>query len=141
MSTPHPEGKGAKLAMTKALAAAGVNAGAIDYVNLHATATRINDHVEAKAVYEIFSDAVPCGATKGVTGHTLGAAGALETIITLLALQHQFLPGSYGLKEQDADCQCQLLKQPVFEQPIQLAMSNSFGFGGNNASVILAAGK
>ncbi len=74
MSTPHPEGIGAALAMTKALALAGINAGQVDYLNLHATATRINDQVESVAVHKVFGGRIPCSGTKGITGHTLGAA-------------------------------------------------------------------
>lgn len=138
MSTPHPEGRGAALAMQNALDLAGLHASDIDYLNLHATATKINDSVESKAVYSVFSDSVPCSGTKGITGHTLGAAGALETIITLQALQQQFIPGTYGLKKVDDDCLCQVVQSPIATQNMKIAMSNSFGFGGNNASVIVA---
>lgn len=138
MSTPHPEGKGAALAMKNALQLAGLKAEDIDYLNLHATATKINDSVESRAVFSVFADSVPCSGTKGITGHTLGAAGALETIITLTALQQQFIPGTQGLQELDDDCQCQVIKAPLQTKNMQIAMSNSFGFGGNNASVIVA---
>jgi len=137
MSTPHPEGEGAVLAMRNALQLAGLQAESIDYLNLHATATKINDRMESRAVFSVFSDAVPCSGTKGITGHTLGAAGALETIIALLALKHQFIPGTQGLQELDEECQCQVVKAPLSKQNMQIAMSNSFGFGGNNASVIV----
>lgn len=138
MSTPHPEGEGAALAMRHALQLAGLPAESIDYLNLHATATQINDRMESRAVFSVFADIVPCSGTKGITGHTLGAAGALETIITLLALQHQFIPGTQGLQALDEDCSCQVIKSPLNKQNMQVAMSNSFGFGGNNASVIVA---
>ncbi|MCF7970573.1 MAG: beta-ketoacyl-ACP synthase [Methylococcaceae bacterium] len=138
MSTPHPEGEGAALAMRNALQLAGLQAGAIDYLNLHATATKINDRMESRAVFSVFADTVPCSGTKGITGHTLGAAGALETIIALLALQHQFIPGTQGLQALEDECQCQVIKTPLVGQKVHIAMSNSFGFGGNNASVIVA---
>ena len=138
MSTPHPEGKGAALAMEEALQVAGLNTSDIDYLNLHATATKINDSVESRAVYSVFKNQVPCSGTKGITGHTLGAAGALETIIALIALQQQFIPGTQGLKNLDEDCQCQVIQEPLHKQDLQIAMSNSFGFGGNNASVIVS---
>lgn len=140
MSTPHPEGKGAVLAMTNGLQLAGLKASNIDYLNLHATATKINDAVESRAVFSLFADKVPCSGTKGITGHTLGAAGAIESIISLTALQQQFIPGTQGLQELDGDCQCQIVRDPVKNQSIQIAMSNSFGFGGNNASVIVSLG-
>lgn len=138
MSTPHPEGRGAALAMQNALDLAGLQASDIDYLNLHATATKINDAVESKAVYSLFADSVPCSGTKGITGHTLGAAGALETIIALQSLQQQFIPGTYGLQDVDDDCLCQVIKSPITRQNMKIAMSNSFGFGGNNVSVIVA---
>ena len=138
MSTPHPEGKGAALAMNQALQLAGLKTQDIDYLNLHATATKINDRVEGRAVFSVFTDTVPCSGTKGITGHTLGAAGALETIIALLALKHQLIPGTQGLQSVDEDCHCQVIHSPVQAQNMQIAMSNSFGFGGNNASVIVA---
>jgi len=138
MSTPHPEGKGAALAMRHALQLAGLKTQDIDYLNLHATATKINDSVEGRAVFSVFADTVPCSGTKGITGHTLGAAGALETIIAMLALKHQLLPGTQGLQNVDDDCHCQVIHSPIQAQNMQIAMSNSFGFGGNNASVIVA---
>jgi 3-oxoacyl-[acyl-carrier-protein] synthase-1 len=138
MSTPHPDGEGAALAMRNALQLAGLQTESVDYLNLHATATKINDRMESRAVFNVFADAVLCSGTKGITGHTLGAAGALETIIALLALQHQFIPGTQGLQKLDEECQCQVVNEPVSKQNMHIAMSNSFGFGGNNASVIVA---
>ncbi len=138
MSSPHPEGFGAALAMTQALTRAGIKAIEVDYLNLHATATRVNDQVESRAVYTVLGEHVPCSGTKGITGHTLGAAGALETIIALLALKHQFIPGTAGLRQLEEDCRCQVNVKPLLQQTLRIAMSNSFGFGGNNASVIVA---
>lgn len=137
MSSPHPDGLGAALAMTEALQRAGLTKADVDYLNLHATATRVNDQVEARAVFRVLGN-VPCSGTKGLTGHTLGAAGALETIIALLALKYQFIPGTANLQEADDECRCQVLKTPRLQQSISIAMSNSFGFGGNNASVIIS---
>ena len=137
MSTPHPEGVGAISAMKNSLLMAGLSVDMLDYLNLHATATKINDRVESAAVYSIFADNVKCSGTKGLTGHTLGASGALETIITLLALQYQFIPGTHGLEELEVDCKCQVVKTPLHDQKLKIAMSNSFGFGGNNASVLV----
>lgn len=140
MSTPHPEGFGAALAMNNALTLAGIKAAEVDYLNLHATATRINDQVENIAVNKVLGENVPCSGTKGITGHTLGAAGALETIIALLALKQQFIPGTAGLQKLEEDCCCQVVTTPRTAQNLKIAMSNSFGFGGNNASVIVASG-
>ncbi len=136
MSSPHPDGHGAHLAMENALRQAGLQPGEIDYLNLHATATPINDSIEAKAVFALLGDALPVSGTKGITGHTLGAAGALEAVIVLLALANQFVPGTSGLNEIDHDCRCRVVKEPIMQQPLKTAMSNSFGFGGNNASII-----
>ena len=140
MSSPHPEGKGAIAAMNNALNLAGLKSDDVDYINLHATATPINDQVEAKAVYEVFKNSVPCSGSKGITGHTLGAAGAIEAIVALLALQHQMIPGTCGLQELDSGFQCQVIKDSLPNQPLQTVMSNSFGFGGNNASMIFSKG-
>jgi 3-oxoacyl-[acyl-carrier-protein] synthase-1 len=138
MSHPHPEGLGAILAMQQALDLAGISPQQVDYLNFHATATKINDAVEGKAVYSVFGNHVPCSGTKGITGHTLGAAGALETIISLLSLENSLIPATTGLAQVDDECQCQVVTEPRFNQNIQIAMSNSFGFGGNNASVVVA---
>jgi 3-oxoacyl-[acyl-carrier-protein] synthase-1 len=138
MSSPHPEGKGAIAAMSNALNLSGLRPDDVDYINLHATATSINDQVEAKAVFEVFKDSVPCSGSKGITGHTLGAAGAIEAIVALLALQHQMIPGTCGLQEIDNDFQCQVVKVSLLNQSLQTVMSNSFGFGGNNASMIFS---
>ncbi len=138
MSHPHPEGLGAQQAMRSALLLADIDIEQIEYLNLHATATKINDKIEAKAVFALSSPNLICSATKGITGHTLGASGALETIIALLALEHQFIPGSCGLETLDPEFLCQVNAAPLLSQKLRLAMSNSFGFGGNNASVIVA---
>jgi len=138
MSSPHPEGAGARIAMQRALSHAGYRAADIDYVNFHGTATLMNDKVESKAVYDIFSNGVPCSGTKGVTGHTLGAAGAIETIVALLALEHEFVPGTCGLLEIDPDLRCDIVPEPRSRPGLRSVMSNAFGFGGNNTSVIVA---
>lgn len=140
MSSPHPEGDGAVLAMQNALHLAGLTTEAIDYINLHATATRINDQMEYNAVYRVFGGRAPCSGSKGITGHTLGAAGALEAIAVLLALEHSFIPGTCGLQELDDGNRCNVVREPLLQQRLRTVMSNSFGFGGNNASVIFAGG-
>ncbi len=136
MSSPHPEGLGARLAMEAALRAAGLQAGQIDYINLHGTATPANDAAEGKAVAGLFGDRVPCSSTKGATGHTLGAAGAVETVICALALTHDLLPGSPGT--QTLDPSIPLNYQLVSRSgKLRHALSNSFGFGGSNCSLVL----
>ena len=136
MSSPHPEGLGAHMAMAAALKAAGLQAGAIDYINLHGTATPSNDAAEGKAVVALFGDRVPCSSTKGATGHTLGAAGGLEAIIGALALQQGFLPGGVNTLNIDPSIPIQYLNANRDAAP-QRVLSNSFGFGGTNCSLVL----
>jgi 3-oxoacyl-[acyl-carrier-protein] synthase-1 len=141
MSSPHPDGLGALTAMQSALRLAGLEPEAIDYLNLHATATEINDRVEAKAVSRMFGDRLPVSGTKGITGHCLGAAGALECVISLLALEHGLVPGTAGLRDLDPECRCNVVWDPFPEKCLGTVMSNSFGFGGNNASLIVACNR
>ncbi|MDX8397499.1 MAG: beta-ketoacyl-ACP synthase [Mariprofundaceae bacterium] len=138
MTAPHPEGEGSKQAMQIALQRAGLKAEAIDYVNLHATGTRLNDQSEMRAMAALFGADTPCSATKGITGHTLGAAGAVEAIIALLALEHQFIPGTWGLKQLDKDFDNNVVAELLQDQKLSYVMSNNFGFGGNNVSLIFA---
>ncbi len=135
MSSPHPQGLGAMQAMRAALADAGLEPGAIDYVNLHGTATPNNDAAEDAAVHAVFGAATPCSSTKGATGHTLGAAGAVEATISLLALRHGLIPAGLNLRSRDPA----LLSNYLHENRSTLlrhVLSNSFGFGGSNASLV-----
>jgi len=138
MSTPHPEGLGARLAMQRALAAAGLSAGDIDYINLHGTATKSNDASEDKAVFELFGDETPCSSTKGWTGHLLGAAGITEAIISILALQNDLMPGSMHTQNVDPALKSNHLLANR-DARVNRVLSNSFGFGGSNCSLILAS--
>lgn len=138
MSAPHPQGEGAVLAMQGALNLSGIEAQQVDYVSLHATATPLNDLSEAQAVQQVFGTETPCSGMKGLLGHTLGASGTLEVIATMLAMQHKILPGTCGLNEQDSSIKINMIKSPQPNQRLRYAMSNAFGFGGNNASVLLA---
>jgi 3-oxoacyl-[acyl-carrier-protein] synthase I len=135
MSTPHPEGLGAVRAMRAALQMSGVPAQEVDYLNLHGTGTRNNDAAEDAAVRAVFGERVACSATKGWTGHTLGAAGAVEAVITLLALRHGFLPGTVNTHRADPQFGLRLQLDTV-ARPLARAMSNSFGFGGSNCSLV-----
>ena len=135
MSTPHPEGLGAALAMRAALARAGLAPADIGYLNLHGTGTRNNDAAEDAGVFSVAGDATPCSATKGYTGHTLGAAGAIEAVLTLLCLRHGYLPGTLNTRQVDPALRSQILLQGR-NAPFEHAMSNSFGFGGNNCSLV-----
>jgi len=135
MSHPHPEGAGARLAMRDALARAGIDAADLDYLNLHGTATPANDRVEAAAVAAMFPGTVHASSTKGWTGHTLGAAGIVESVVALLALREGFLPGTLGCDTPDPACGPQV-RTEAGNSRIDFAMNNSFGFGGNNCSLV-----
>jgi len=137
MSSPHPEGLGARAAMQAALDMAGLQASQIDYINLHGTATPSNDAAEDKAVSALFGTATPCSSTKGHTGHTLGAAGGIEAVISALALQHGLAPGGCGTEQLDPTLQSRYLLGNL-EQPLRHVLSNSFGFGGSNCSMVLS---
>ena len=137
MSAPHPEGLGAALAMRQALDLAGRKVDEVDYINLHATATRLNDVSESRAINRLFANPPPCSGVKGMIGHTLGAAGAIEVVISLLALEKGFLPGTCGLQHTDPDCSLPVVTAPITGVHPQLVLSNAFGFGGNNACVLL----
>jgi 3-oxoacyl-[acyl-carrier-protein] synthase I len=136
MSSPQPEGLGARAAMLAALDIAGVEPGEIDYINLHGTGTMSNDSSESRAVAALFGDAVGGSSTKGATGHALGAAGALEAVICSLALQHGFAPAGINTRTVDPALGIQYL---VENRPGRIArvLSNSFGFGGTNCSLVL----
>jgi 3-oxoacyl-[acyl-carrier-protein] synthase-1 len=139
MSTPHPEGLGAQLAMRAAMARAGIDASAVGYLNLHGTATPANDSIEAGAVAALFPASLHAGSTKGWTGHTLGAAGIVESVFALLALEHGVLPGTLNSTTPDAACGPQI-RFGNAEREIAFAMNNSFGFGGNNCSLVFSTG-
>ncbi|HXP00319.1 MAG TPA: beta-ketoacyl-[acyl-carrier-protein] synthase family protein [Luteibacter sp.] len=137
MSTPHPEGLGAELALRDALARAGIEPADVDYINLHGTASQKNDEVEAALVARTFPATTRASSTKGFTGHTLGAAGILETAITLLAMRDGRVPGNLGASTPDPLCGPQMAWAPESRE-IRIALSNSFGFGGNNACLAFA---
>lgn len=138
MSTPHPEGLGARLAIADALARAGLEAGDVDYVNLHGTATVKNDEVEAAAIADFFPPATRASSTKGFTGHTLGAAGILEAVLTLIAIEEGLVPATLNSRTADAACGPQLAIARE-SRAIRTALSNSFGFGGSNCTLAFAA--
>ena len=135
MSAPHPEGLGAQMAMQAALRSASLTAGDIDYINLHGTATPANDSAEGKAVMAVFGERVPCSSTKGATGHTLGAAGAVEAVVCALALTDGFLPGSPGTGALDPSIPLQYVTQGRSAN-VRHALTNSFGFGGSNCALV-----
>jgi 3-oxoacyl-[acyl-carrier-protein] synthase I len=136
MSSPHPEGKGAQAAMMQALSTAGLQPADIDYINVHGTGTLSNDNAEAHAVAAVLGGDVPCSSTKGATGHALGAAGALEAVICALALQHGVMPAGLNTTAVDPSLGVHYLLENQ-QHEISRVMSNSFGFGGSNCSLIL----
>lgn len=138
MSSPHPEGAGAVAAMREALASAGLAPGQVDYINLHGTGTPSNDAAEDRAVASVFGEATPCSSTKGATGHTLGAAGAVEAAISLLALRAQFIPAGLNVDERDPELRANYLTAKR-SAALRTVLSNSFGFGGSNASLVIGA--
>lgn len=135
MSAPHPEGLGARMAMQAALRSAGLSAGDIHYINLHGTATPANDLAEGKAVASVFGEGVTCSSTKGATGHTLGAAGAVESVLCALALRDQFMPGSPGTRALDPAIPIRYQLQGGGAS-LRHVLTNSFGFGGSNCSLV-----
>jgi len=136
MSHPHPEGTGAVLAIHDSLARAGIRPEAVEYVNLHGTATKANDSVEDKAVYSVFGARPACSSTKGWTGHTLGAAGITEAIISALCLTHGLIPGTLNCQRVDPSLKSRILRENQISA-LSCVVSNIFGFGGNNCSVVL----
>ena len=136
MSAPHPEGKGAYMAMRAALARAGLEPSDIDYINLHGTGSKANDRVEGNAIFRIFEQSVPTSSTKGWTGHALGAAGITEAVISCLCLREGFIPRNLFLENLDLDI-LSAVQESTIDRPLQRVLSNSFGFGGNNASLVL----
>lgn len=137
MSSPHPDGLGARMAMQGALDMAGLLPSDIDYINLHGTATPTNDVAESKAVLHVFGGGTPCSSTKGATGHTLGAAGGVEAVICALVLQHGLLPAGLNTRQIDPALGVDYLRANR-EQPVSRVLSNSFGFGGTNCSLIFS---
>lgn len=135
MSTPPPDGSGAIQAMQQALNYSGLKRNDIDYINLHGTGSQVNDQSESNAIFSVFKESIAATATKGFTGHTLGAAGITEAIISFLSLEHQFIPATINTEEVDSnvDIDIQLLKSDI---SLGFVMSNSFGFGGNNCSLV-----
>lgn len=139
MSAPHPEGIGAERAMLMALQQAGLQPQDVGYINLHGTATPLNDQVESAVIHRLFGDSVPCSSTKHLTGHTLGAAGATEAALAALILQHNLPlpPQDFSQAARDTSLpECGLITAP---QPLArpVIASNSFAFGGNNTCLIV----
>lgn len=140
MSAPHPEGLGARNAMQQALDNAGLSPRDIGYVALHGTATPSNDSTEDHALNTLFGGDTPCSSLKGHTGHTLGAAGAVNVVIGALALQHGFAPAGVGTTQVQSDLKSRYLLENLPRAQMRHVLCNAFGFGGSNCSVIISKG-
>jgi 3-oxoacyl-[acyl-carrier-protein] synthase II len=138
LTQPNPSGSGAREAMERALKSAELAPSDIDYINAHGTATPFNDAAEGKAIAELFGR-VPISSTKGMMGHSLGAAGAIEAVISLLALREQLLPPNINFRSADPALDLDIVANEARPANVRTVLSNSFGFGGTNASVILRA--
>ncbi len=136
MTAPDPDGRGARMAMLKALDAAGISASDVDYINLHGTGTPLNDLVESQSVQRIFGSETPCSSTKGYTGHLLGAAAAVESAICLKVLQTGILPANLNLTDPDPEIEINLVTASTRKSRIYFVLNNSFAFGGNNTSIV-----
>lgn len=139
---PRPDGAGAIQAMRAALAEGGVAPEEIDYVNAHGTGTPHNDAVETRAIKAVLGEharKIPVSSTKSMIGHCLGAAGALEALACVLAVRDGFVPPTVNLREPDPECDLDYVPGAARPAWLRTILSNSYGFGGNNAAVILRA--
>lgn len=136
LTLPSPDGVGAKLSMNMALSQAGLKASDIGYINAHATSTPLGDEIESQAIEAVFGSNVPVSATKSMTGHLLGAAGSLEAILCIYALREGLLPPTINLEEPSEKCTLDYIPNKTREASVDAVLSNSFGFGGTNASLI-----
>ncbi len=136
ITQPDPSGIGPRQAMERAVQSAHVAENEIDYINAHGTATLFNDAAEGKAINRLFNG-VPVSSTKSMMGHSLGAAGAIEAVVCLLALQHQFLPPNINFRAADDDLDLNIVANESRPAVLRTVLSNSFGFGGTNASILM----
>src|SRR5947207_6849798 len=140
ITQPDPSGIGPRQAMERALQSGGISAAEVDYINAHGTATVFNDAAEGKAISAVFNG-VPVSSTKSMMGHSLGAAGAVEAVFCLLALQHQFLPSNINFTASDDGLDLNIVANETRPAVLRTALSNSFGFGGTNASILMRSFK
>jgi 3-oxoacyl-[acyl-carrier-protein] synthase II len=137
LTQPNPSGIGPLQAMQRALASARRSPGEIDYINAHGTATAFNDATEGAAIGQLFGSATPVSSTKSMMGHALGAAGAIEAVFSALAIQHQFLPPNINFETPDPAYPLSIIANASRPADVRCVVSNSFGFGGTNASIVL----
>ncbi|MEL6671994.1 MAG: beta-ketoacyl-ACP synthase II [Bacteroidota bacterium] len=139
ITAPDPEGAGAKRVMASVVEDAGLQVNDVDYINVHGTSTPLGDKAETLAIKQVFGDhaaKVNISSTKSMTGHLLGAAGAIEAIASVLAIQHDIIPPTINFKEADPDCDLNYTFNEAEKRTVNVALSNTFGFGGHNASVL-----
>ena len=139
MVMPMPGGEDAARTMQLALRDAGIQADEVDYINAHGTSTTANDKAETEAIKTVFGNAapkIPISSTKSMIGHTIGAAGAIEAIVCCLSMEHSIIPPTINYQSQDEDCDLDYVPNTARKQKVNVALSNSFGFGSNNASLI-----
>ncbi|HEX6039915.1 beta-ketoacyl-ACP synthase II [Longimicrobium sp.] len=142
MTAPHPEGAGAILAMERALAQAGIPREAVDTINMHGTSTPLGDSSESAAIRRVFgahADRITPTSTKSMTGHMLGAAGAMEAVASVLSLVHQVVPPTINFQDADPACDLPYALNRAVERPVEVALSNAFGFGGHNTTAVFRA--
>jgi 3-oxoacyl-[acyl-carrier-protein] synthase II len=140
LTAPDPEAKGAVKAMERAMGRAGIDRSAVSYIHAHGTATSANDKTETIAIKRFFGEGayrIPVSSTKSMTGHALGAAGAIGAVATVCALRDGIIPPTINYEDPDPDCDLDYVPNVARRAPLAVAMSNSFGFGGQNATVIL----
>ncbi|MBU1097129.1 MAG: beta-ketoacyl-[acyl-carrier-protein] synthase II [Ignavibacteriae bacterium HGW-Ignavibacteriae-2] len=139
ITAPAPEGEGAQRSMREALRDGGISPDQVDYINAHGTSTELNDKNETFAIKKVFGDhayKLSVSSTKSMTGHLLGAAGAVESIATILALKNSIIPPTINLDEPDPDCDLNYTPKVAVEKEIRYALSNTFGFGGHNSTIL-----
>jgi 3-oxoacyl-[acyl-carrier-protein] synthase II len=139
ITAPSETGGGAERAMRAALKRAGLNAEDIDYINAHGTSTPLGDEIELRAVKRVFGESaskLSMSSTKSAVGHLLGAAGAVESIFSILAIRDQVVPPTLNLDNPSEGCDIDLVPKQAKRRKVRAALSNSFGFGGTNASLI-----
>jgi 3-oxoacyl-[acyl-carrier-protein] synthase II len=140
ITAPSPEGEGAVRCMRMAIKDAGLKLEDIEYINAHGTSTPLNDATETQAIKTTFGEhakKIPISATKSMTGHLLGAAGSTEAIFTILAIRDGVLPPTINYEEPDPECDLDYVPNVARRQPVNIAISNAFGFGGTNATLVL----
>jgi 3-oxoacyl-[acyl-carrier-protein] synthase II len=140
ISAPAENGRGAADCMNMAMTDAGLNGNSIDYINAHGTSTQLNDKSETAAIKTVFGEQaydVPISSTKSMTGHMIGAAGAIEAMFCILAMRDNIIPPTINYEYPDPECDLDYVPNEAREKKINIAMSNSFGFGGHNATILL----